>query len=226
MTTKQPTHGVPGQGQSTQSPPTMTRTDRMRRLMSQLTDQLGLFLHRLGVHPDTVTIVGLLLTLCGAILVGLGYVRGGGVVLLLALPFDAIDGAVARAGGRADRFGEMLDSSLDRYADGFIFGALSYYFAVQDEHIWMLCALAALVGSFMVSYTRARGEGVNVDVKIGLFSRLERVIVILVMLLWPTAFGLPILEIGVLVLAVGTNFTGLQRLWYVYRALKRKHGEG
>lgn len=204
----------------------ITFTDRVRQFSSSFMSQLGVTLHRLGIHPDMVTIAGLLLTLGGAVVVGMGHVQWGGLILALSLPFDAIDGAVARAMGREDRFGEMLDSSLDRYADGFIFGGLSYYFAVQDQHFWMLCALAALVGSFMVSYTRARGEGVNVVVKIGLFSRLERVIVILVMLLWPTAFGLPILEIGVLLLAVGTNFTGLQRLWYVYRALQRNQEEG
>ncbi len=204
----------------------ITFTDHARQFSSSFMNALGIALHRIGVHPDLVTIVGLLLTLGGAVVVGMGHIQWGGLILALALPFDALDGAVARAMGREDRFGEMLDSSLDRYADGFIFGGLSYYFAVQDQHMWMLCALAALMGSFMVSYTRARGEGVNVVVKIGLFSRLERVIVILIMLLWPTAFGLPILEVGVLLLAIGTNFTGLQRLWYVYRALQRNQEEG
>lgn len=204
-----------------------TLTDYVRKFTGGPMNRLGMVLHRAGIHPDAVTIFGLFLTLGGAFLIGLGHLQWGGVVLIMALPLDAVDGAIARAMARRDNFGAMLDSSLDRYADGFIFAALSYHFAIQNQHTWMLCALAALIGSFMVSYTRARAEGVNVDVKVGLFTRLERVIVILLILLFPAAFGLPLLEVGMVVLAVGTNFTGLQRLWYVYRALqKREHGEG
>jgi len=202
-----------------------TFSDRVRGWTRGFMAQLGLRLHRAGVHPDAITILGLGVVLGAAVLIGAGELQIGGIVLLLGLPLDAVDGAVARAMQRKDRFGEMLDSSLDRYADGLIFAALSYYFAVQDEFGLMLLALAALVGSFMVSYTRARGEGVDVVVKIGLFSRLERVIVILVMLLLPSPGGLPVLEVGLMILAVGTNFTGLQRLYYVYQALKRNQGE-
>ena len=181
---------------------------------------LGGMLHRLGIHPDTITIIGLVVVGIAALLIGNGELQLGGVVLLIGLPLDAVDGAVARAMKRTDSFGQMLDSTLDRYADGLIFGALSYHFAVQDAHGLMLLALAALIGSFMVSYTRARAEGIDVVVKIGWFSRLERVAIILPMLLLPDVFGLPLLEIGTVVLAVGTNITGVQRLWFVYKTLK------
>ncbi|PJF23251.1 MAG: CDP-alcohol phosphatidyltransferase family protein [Phototrophicales bacterium] len=199
-----------------------TLTDRVRKLTSGLMTRLGTRLYRLGLHPDMITVLGLLIVMIASVVVAAGYLQWGGIILLLGLPLDAVDGAVARAMQRKDKFGAMLDSSLDRYADGLIFGALSYYFAVQDEFGWMVMALAAILGSFMVSYTRARAEGLGVDVKIGLFSRLERVIVILGMLLTPDVFGIPILEIGLLVLAVGTNFTGMQRLWYVYRTLMQR----
>ncbi len=199
-----------------------TLTDRVRKLTSGLMTRLGTRLYRLGLHPDMITVLGLLIVMIASVVVAAGYLQWGGIILLLGLPLDAVDGAVARAMQRKDKFGAMLDSSLDRYADGLIFGALSYYFAVQDEFGWMVMALAAILGSFMVSYTRARAEGLGVDVKIGLFSRLERVIVILGMLLTPDVFGIPILEIGLLVLAIGTNFTGMQRLWYVYRTLMQR----
>jgi CDP-diacylglycerol---glycerol-3-phosphate 3-phosphatidyltransferase len=202
----------------------VTFSDRVRRWTQGGMTRLGEGLHRAGIHPDAITVLGLVVVGVAAVLIGAGELTWGGVVLLLGLPLDAVDGAVARAMKRQDRFGEMLDSSLDRYADGLIFGSLSYYFAVQDAFTLMILALAALLGSFMVSYTRARGEGVAVIVKIGLFSRLERVVVILLILLFPAAFGLPILEIGVVILAVGTNVTGLQRLWYVYRALNQDQG--
>lgn len=200
----------------------VTLTDRVRKLTGRYMTRLGTFLYRLGFHPDMITVAGLVIVMISAVVVASGRLQLGGVILLLGLPLDAVDGAVARAMKRKDKFGAMLDSSLDRYADGLIFGALSYYFAVQDEFGWMVMALAAILGSFMVSYTRARAEGLGVDVKIGLFSRLERVVVILGMLLAPDVFGIPLLEIGLLVLAVGTNFTGMQRLWYVYRTLMQR----
>ncbi|MFW5708687.1 MAG: CDP-alcohol phosphatidyltransferase family protein [Chloroflexota bacterium] len=197
-----------------------TLTDRVRRLTEGLMRRLGTRLYRSGVHPDMITILGLIIVAVASVFIARGDFVLGAAILFIGLPLDAVDGAIARAMQRTDRFGAMLDSSLDRYADGFIFVALSYYFAVRDAHGLMLLALAALVGSFMVSYMRARGEGVEVDVKIGMFSRLERVIVILVMLLLPDVFGLPVLEVGILLLAVGTNFTALQRLWFVYHALQ------
>ena len=197
------------------TPPTLT--DRVRGLMRGLLDPIAQGLHRLGVHPDAVTFFGLVLVFGAALLIGNGFLQIGGLLLLLALPLDAVDGALARAMQRSDQFGAVLDSSLDRYADGFIFASLSYYFAVNDRFDMLLLALAALLGSLLVSYVRARAEGIGVDIKVGLFTRLERTATIVLMLLLPF-----LLEIGVVLLAIGTNFTALQRLWFVYRTLKNK----
>jgi CDP-diacylglycerol---glycerol-3-phosphate 3-phosphatidyltransferase len=192
-----------------------TFSDRMRALTGGMMSRVGLALHRLGIHPDVLTILGLLLVGIAAIFIGRGDLEIGGLILLLALPFDALDGAVARAMLREGRFGEMLDSSLDRYADGFIFAALSYHFAQEDNLNMLVLTQVALLGTFMVSYARARATGVDVEVKIGLFTRLERTVVILVMLLVPQ-----LLIPGLWVLAIGTNFTAMQRLLFVYKALK------
>jgi len=192
----------------------VTLTDRVRALTGGFMNRLGAILHQLGIHPDLITILGLGVVLVAAILIADGQHQLAGVILLLGLPLDAVDGAVARAMGRTDSFGAMLDSSLDRYADGLIFAGLSYYFAVQDNMTLMVVAQAALLGSFMVSYARARAEGLGVDVKVGWFTRMERVIVILALLLVPQ-----LLEIGVWVLAIGTNLTGMQRIWFVYKML-------
>lgn len=202
----------------------VTLSDRVRAFTGVFMSRLGGMVASFGIHPDSITIVGLIVVAGAALLIGKGELRWGGVLLLLGLPLDAVDGAVARAMKRKGNFGQMLDSTLDRYADGLIFAALSYHFAVQDEYTLILLALAALLGSFMVSYTRARAEGIGVVVKIGYFSRLERVVFILAMLLAPEFLGLPVLEIGLWVLAIGTNFTGVQRLWYVYRALEDREG--
>jgi CDP-diacylglycerol--glycerol-3-phosphate 3-phosphatidyltransferase len=173
---------------------------------------IGGFLARLGIHPDMITVAGMVVVGIAAIIIAQGQFQLGGVILILGLPLDALDGAVARAMGRQDKFGGVLDSTLDRYADAFIFGGLSYYFAVQDRYDYMLLAMAALTGSLIVSYVRARAGEIGLSVKVGLFDRLVRVIIIVAVLLIP--FLLPL---GLWVLAIGTNFTALQRMWYVYR---------
>ena len=154
-----------------------------------------------------------------------GELLAGGLFLLISLPLDALDGAVARAMGRAGAFGMVLDSTLDRYADGLIFGALGYYFALRERPDLLALALAALVGSYLVSYIRARADDAKVAVRatVGLFTRMERVVVILAMTIGSGLLetALP-LEIGTLVLALGTNLTALQRLWHVYSTLKNR----
>lgn len=174
--------------------------------------ELGRTLHRMGVHPDMVTVLGFIIVGFAAIAVGQGQFQLGGVILVLGLPLDAVDGAVARAMGRQGNFGGILDSTLDRYADALIFGGLSYYFAVQDRFDYMLLALAALTGGFAVSYVRARAGEAGLSVKVGLLDRFVRVIIIVAVLLLP-----PLMPLGLWVLAIGTNFTALQRMWFVYR---------
>lgn len=203
----------------------ITLTDRLRKLTEVPLNRLGMILSRLGVHPDLITIIGLILVGVAAVFIAQGVFLWGGIMLIISLPLDAVDGAVARAMNRNSAFGMVLDSTLDRYADGFIFASLSYYFAVQDRFDMMGLSLVALMGSFLVSYIRARADDVKVSVatKVGLFTRVERVIVILLMILGMGLFNQPIfLEIGVLVLAIGTNFTALQRLLFVYTALENK----
>lgn len=201
---------------STPSPAPATLTDRARALFAGVTARAGSTVHGWGVHPDTITIIGLLVVAIGSVLIAIGALQFGGFLLVISLPLDALDGAVARAMGRKDRFGAVLDSTSDRYADGLIFGALAYYFATQDRFDHLLLSLAALMGSFVVSYVRARAGEADLSVKIGLFSRFERVIALLAALLIP-----PLLIPCLWLLALGTNITGVQRLWYVYKHLDR-----
>jgi len=198
---------------------TPTLTDRVRQLTHKLAARMGEGIYRRGVHPDVVTIMGLVLVGLAALLIARGQFQIGALILLVGLPFDFLDGAVARAMQREDKFGAVLDSTLDRYADGFIFIALSYYFAVEDRFLMMLLTMAALLGSLLVSYIRARADGVQITTKIGIFTRMERVLVIILMLLFPV-----LLDWGIWLLAFGTNFTAMQRLWFVYSNLKNKGG--
>ena len=200
-----------------------TLTDRLRDIATVPLERAGAGLARLGVSADAVTIIGLALVAVAALQLAQGHWLAGGLILLCSLPLDALDGAVARAAGGGSCFGMVLDSTLDRYADGFIFAAFGYYFAGQARQDMLALALAALIGSFLVSYVRARAEDAKVSVvaTVGLFSRLERVAVLLLMTLSAAALdSLAPLEIGLLALAIGTNFTALQRLRYVQSTLK------
>lgn len=197
----------------------VTLTDRVRAFTDTTMRAIGSFLYRMGIHPDWITIAGLIVVFIGTMAIATGQLQLGGIILLCGLPLDALDGAVARAMNRKDVFGAVLDSTLDRYADGFIFAGLSYHFAVHDRFDLLVLSLAAGMGSFLVSYVRARAEGVGLSVKVGWFSRLERVTVILLMLLIPIA---GVLELGVFILAIGSNISGMQRLWYVYHLLKNR----
>lgn len=193
-----------------------TFTERARHWSKVILLPLGGWLHQRGVHPDTITLLGTLGVGLAGLTIASGQLQLGGVILLLTLPFDAIDGAVARAKGEHRPFGALLDSVCDRYADGFIFIAFSYYFAVQERPALLALALAALLGSLLVSYVRARADGVGVVASIGWFTRFERTVVIVVMTLLPM-----LLEIGLIVLAIGTHLTALQRLWFVKKSLEQ-----
>ena len=185
---------------------------RLRLLAAGPLARVGLALHRLGVSADAVTLAGFALTLLAALFIARGHLQGGGLLLLISLPLDALDGAVARAARRDSRFGDVLDSTLDRYADAAMFAALVYYFASLGQIDHLALALLALVGSYGVSYVRARAGEAGIELREGLFTRLERVLILLLALLIP---GL--LVPGLWLLALGCNLTALQRLWLVYR---------
>jgi len=189
-----------------------TFTDRIRALTGGVVNRAGNAFYRAGIHPDYITVAGLVVVMIASWFIARGQVQLGGVILILGLPLDALDGAVARAMHRRDKFGGLLDSTLDRYADSLIFAALGYYFASQGQLDNLLLSMASLIGSFVVSYVRARAGEAGLSVKVGLFTRLERVAVLLPSLLIP-----PLLVVGMWILAIGTNFTGLQRVWFVYR---------
>lgn len=187
-----------------------TFTDRVRGLTKGLLAPVATRVHRWGIHPDSITLMGTLLAGGGAALIVYGHFKLAALIILIGLPLDALDGAVARLRDDYPRpFGAFWDSTLDRYADGMIFGAFALY-GYRTESIWItVLALVSLLGAFLVSYTRARAEGLGLECKIGLFSRMERTLVLLVLLItgW--------LVVGLWVLAIGNHFTALQRIWYV-----------
>jgi CDP-diacylglycerol---glycerol-3-phosphate 3-phosphatidyltransferase len=121
---------------------------------------------------------------------------------------------------RADRFGALWDSTLDRYADAFIFTGIAYYYSTQNNQTLMLLAILAMIGTQLVSYVRARAEGLNLSCKVGLLTRMERMVIILAMLI--TGF----VHLGLWMLVIGTHVTVAQRIWHVYRSLKQTERRG
>lgn len=192
-----------------QLPTTPNFSTRLRALTVGFIDRIGRALARLGVHPDVITLLGLALTVLGAWYIMQGEFLTAVVILVLALPLDALDGAVARAMGRTNPFGGVLDSVVDRVADMTLLLALAAYLAINDRFLEMGLAFGAVVGSVLVSYIRARAGAAAIPCAGGMFSRFERLMVLLVTLL--TGWFVP----GLLLLALGSNFTALRRLWSV-----------
>jgi CDP-diacylglycerol--glycerol-3-phosphate 3-phosphatidyltransferase len=192
----------------------------MRHYTKGITSRIGQQLYHWGVHPDVITLVGLVLVAIAAYVASQGEFFWAAIIILIGAPLDAVDGAVARAMQRKDKFGALLDSTLDRYADGFILTGLAYYFSTRGNETAMLLSVAAMLGTQLVSYVRARAEGLDFECKEGLFTRMERMVVILIMLL--TGYVVA----GLWILAVGTHFTVIQRIWYVYRAMQNQSKAG
>src|SRR6195256_6481053 len=170
---------------------------------------------RIPITPNQITVVGVALTFVAAVLAALGYLTWAGVVLIVAGTFDILDGALARSSGRAYPYGAFLDSTLDRYSEGAIYIGLAAYFASTSGPLqrWLLLAtVAALAGSFLVSYVRARAQSLGFVVESGLFARPERVVVTVVGLI----FGGVVLYAVVFLLAILSNLTALQRIREVW----------
>lgn len=191
----------------------MTLQDRLRRGTDGMMSQIGRVVWSWGVHPDTITLAGLLITVIASLFLLTGRMQLAGIILLVGLPLDALDGAVARAMNQPQRkFGGVLDSTLDRYADGVIFGTLMLFYASSGQTFLAMACMFTLVGSFTTSYVRSRAGLAGVEVKIGLIDRLVRVVLLLVGLLLPAT--LPFVLVG---LAIASNITTAQRLDYARR---------
>lgn len=196
-----------------------TFSDYLRKLTGGFLTPLGRILHGWGVSPDLVTLLGLAVTALAGWRLALGEWTQAAIILALSLPMDALDGAIARAGGVFRPVGSFLDSSLDRYADALILGGLTLYYADAGRLNFVIIGLVALHGTYMVSYLRAKAESLQIDCKIGLFTRVERLLTLLVAWLVFLAFGQIGIDLGLIVLAIGTQFTALQRMAHVMRAL-------
>jgi CDP-diacylglycerol--glycerol-3-phosphate 3-phosphatidyltransferase len=186
--------------------------------LARIVEPIAGALLRAGVSPNAVTVAGTVGVLIGA----LGFATRGHLVIALVIVTvscltDMLDGAMARMRGVTNKFGALLDSSMDRVADGAIFGSVAWYLATQDELRASGAALICLITGQVVSYVKARAEGLGMTANVGLIERTERLILIGIGgLLW--GFGVPYgLEAVLWLLAVLSVITVAQRMTTVYR---------
>lgn len=142
-------------------------------------DPLGRALVRAGVSPDVVTLVGTTGVVAASVgLLARGKLVEATVVITVCCLLDVLDGSMARARGRTSRFGALLDSTMDRIADGALFGALAWWLLVEGERLLAVVALVCLVGALIVSYVKARAEGLGFSCEVGIAERMERLIIV------------------------------------------------
>jgi phosphatidylglycerophosphate synthase len=170
---------------------------------------------KIPFSPNTLSLTGFAITLYACYILSF-HLLAGGVLILVGALFDVLDGIVARTNNKMTRFGAFLDSVLDRYSDAFMLLAIAYYLRDLSDVTGVLLSLGALLGSFLVSYSRARAEGIGEECKYGIMERPERIILISFGAI--SGFIIPTLW----VLAVLTNITVLQRIYYVWNATTTK----
>ncbi len=200
----------------TSQPEKKTLTDQLRARSVGIIDPIVTFLARVGVSPDLLTILGMLLHFLFAWLIASGEFFWAGIAIFIFVPLDALDGALARKIGREQgNFGAFLDSTSDRIAEIILYAGYISYFYQHDNPWIVLATYVAITGSIMVSYTRSRAEALGISCKVGLLTRVERYVVIVATLV--LSVFLPVLvEIGILILAAGTWFTVGQRVYHVW----------
>jgi CDP-diacylglycerol--glycerol-3-phosphate 3-phosphatidyltransferase len=182
-----------------------------RQLFAGPVARLVAWLQGTGITPNTLTYIGFALTLVTAGLLATGYFRAGALLLFVASAFDMLDGSLARATAQSSPFGAFLDSTLDRYSESITFLALAiFYSGAGAARTELVLIFVILIGSLMVSYTRARAEALNIECKAGMLQRPERVVLLIFGLL--TGWMLPILWL----MAILTNISALQRIYEVY----------
>ncbi|MGD0765142.1 MAG: CDP-alcohol phosphatidyltransferase family protein [Dehalococcoidia bacterium] len=189
------------------------------KLPPGLTEPVGRALARTGVTPNMITSLGLAGAVGASVLVARGEFLAGGLVMLAAAALDLLDGIVARASGKVTAFGGVFDSVADRLSEAAVLGGLLFRFASEGRREEIMLVFAAVVGSLLVSYVRARAEAAGAELREGLFTRPERVIVL--------GIGLIVDQprIALWILAVLANLTVLERVWVVRRRLREVERE-
>lgn len=195
--------------------------ESMIQFYLRLIEPVAALLVKLRINPNTLTTIGTLCTVAGGVAFGMGRIMTAGWIIGLSAIFDVLDGTVARRTGQSTVFGAFYDSTLDRVADGAVLGGLAFFFATHPLHSnapMAAIALAGIVGTFLVSYTRARAESLGIDAKVGIMQRPERVVLLSVpQAFFGLALGGRVLMAVVCILTLTAWITAVQRILFVRR---------
>ncbi|MFF3866574.1 phosphatidylinositol phosphate synthase [Micromonospora sp. NPDC001898] len=199
----------------------------VRAGMTRVVEPIARGLLRAGVSPNAVTVTGTLGVLAGALGFGArGHLVAGALIVTFFALTDLLDGTMARMSGGSTRFGAFLDSSMDRVADSAVFGAVAYWLATEGDHAGVSAALLCLAAGGLVSYVKARAEGLGMTCNVGIAERTERLLIVGVGGLL-TGFGVPhALQIALWLLAAVSIFTVGQRIAHVYRQAREATPDG
>ena len=193
----------------------MIKLARIRKTVEKYcTDPVVNLLAKTGITPNALTWFGFLIAMVTGVLAAFGYMLAAGLVVLFGSYFDMLDGSLARKTGKTSRFGEVLDSTLDRLSEGVLLIGLLYWFSQEGSTIGIMLVGVTLLFSLVVSYIRAKAEIMKVECLEGLFTRPERVIVLAIGLL----INQVVIALGIV--AFFSVFTVGQRLYHVRRQLK------
>lgn len=170
---------------------------------------------RVGITPNMATLIGLVLNIVVAIILGFGHPIIAGVLLLFASAFDMVDGSIARATNTISKFGGFFDSTIDRYSEIVVYiGLLVWLNTTSDDHLGSLLVVVATSGALMISYARARAEALGYNASVGFLARPERVILLAICLIIQQPMW------ALWVLAPLTHLTAIWRIYHVYQLAK------
>ena len=194
----------------------VTFADKMRVWFRWYLNPIAAFFNRLGIRPNTVTLIGLAGTVGCAILIAFGHMTWAGILLLVMGPVDAMDGALARMRNEASDWGAFVDAVTDRYSELVLFLGFLIHYMLQANATGILLAYLAAAGSVLVSYVKARADASKLDANVGLLTRVERYLVLIPGLM----FNLPLAVL--VIIAIFANFTALQRILRVRQDARRQ----
>jgi CDP-diacylglycerol--glycerol-3-phosphate 3-phosphatidyltransferase len=217
-------------------------SDKNRERYMRVIAPAGNLLARLDVHPNVLSLTGLILSVLAGLVYSTGSFFWGAWIVVLAGTCDALDGQLSRQTGKTSRFGAFFDSTLDRFGEVFIFMGLAWHFAGGasflpgaaekapefQSPLTVLFVIMAIAGSFMVSYTRARAEGLGINCTVGWMQRPERITLLIIGSLLGSfpVIGPVLMKLTVLLIAILSNFTAFQRIVHVRREFLRENPPG
>jgi CDP-diacylglycerol--glycerol-3-phosphate 3-phosphatidyltransferase len=195
----------------------MNLAEIRHNLAYRITDPIVGILSKSGITPNILTLMNLLLNIAAAYVIATGHFLSGGLLILGSGLFDLLDGALARFTKKTTKFGAVLESMVDRISEAAtLCGLVVWYLPQEGATLEIVLILSVLIGSFLVSYIRARAEGLGWQCQVGLFTRAERVIVLAIGLLANQVF------IALCILAVFVSITVAQRLIYLWQQERTK----